>query len=171
MDLEDAGARARFLIRDRDGKFPGLFDAVLYGAGIKVVPSGVRMPRMNSITERWVQTCRHELLDRTLIWNQRHLLHSLGEFEHLYHQHRPTGLSGPPHRCARYPDLLPILSGSRASMSADETGSAAPSTSTGMLPEQHRSITGTHKAEDDKHLRARLHQAVYGSRTSLSDHG
>ena len=37
------------------------------------------MPRMNSIMERWVQTCRHELLDRTLIWNQRHLLHSLRE--------------------------------------------------------------------------------------------
>jgi transposase InsO family protein len=89
MDLEDAGARARFLIRDRDGKFPGLFDAVLCGAGVEVVLSGVRMPRMNSIMERWVQTCRHELLDRTLIWNQRHLLHSLREFEHFYNQHRP----------------------------------------------------------------------------------
>jgi hypothetical protein len=29
---------------------------------------------MNAIMERWVQTCRRELLDRTLIWNQRHLL-------------------------------------------------------------------------------------------------
>ena len=89
MDLEDADARARFLIRDRDGKFPGLFDAVLKDAGIKVVLSGVQMPRMNSIMERWVQTCRHELLDRTLIWNQRHLLHSLREFEYFYNQHRP----------------------------------------------------------------------------------
>jgi len=89
MDLEDAGSRARFLIRDRDGKFPGLFETVLTDAGIETVLSGVRMPRMNSIMERWVQTCRHELLDRTLIWNQRHLLHAPREFEHFYNKHRP----------------------------------------------------------------------------------
>ena len=89
MDLEDAGCRARFLIRDRDGKFPALFDAILADAGIEVVLSGVRMPRMNSIMERWVQTCRRELLDRTLIWNQRHLLHALREFEQFYNGHRP----------------------------------------------------------------------------------
>lgn len=63
MDLEDAGCRARFLIRDREGKFPALFDAVLQDADIDIVLSGVRMPRMNSIMERWVQTCRRELLD------------------------------------------------------------------------------------------------------------
>ena len=51
-----------------------------------------------------------------------------------------TGLTGTlqaPHRCARYPNRSPILSGSRSSMSADGTGSAAPSTSTGMLPDQY----------------------------------
>lgn len=89
MDLQDAGCRARFLIRDRDGKFPGLFDAVLADAGIKVVLTGVRMPRMNAIMERWVQTCRRELLDRTLIWNQHHLLRALREFEVFYNHHRP----------------------------------------------------------------------------------
>ena len=82
MDLEDTGCRARYLIRD--GKFPELFDVVLADAGIEVVLSGVRMPRMNSVMERWVQTCRRELLDRTLIWNQRHLLNALREFEQFY---------------------------------------------------------------------------------------
>ncbi|MBB4921935.1 transposase InsO family protein [Kitasatospora kifunensis] len=89
MDLEDAGCRARYLIRDRDGKFPDLFDAILQDAGIEVVLSGIRIPRMNSIMERWVQTCRHELLDRTLVWDQRHLMHALREFEHFYNGHRP----------------------------------------------------------------------------------
>jgi putative transposase len=53
MDLEDAQFRARFVIRDRDGKFPALFDAVLTDADIKIVLTGVRMPRMNSVMERW----------------------------------------------------------------------------------------------------------------------
>lgn len=44
---------------------------------------------MNSIMERWVQTCRHEHLDRTLIWNQAHPLHALREFEHFYNERRP----------------------------------------------------------------------------------
>jgi hypothetical protein len=48
-----------------------LFDAILTDAGIEVVLTGVQMPRMNSIMERWIQSCRHEVLDRSLIWNQR----------------------------------------------------------------------------------------------------
>jgi hypothetical protein len=42
MDLQDAGTWARFLIRDRDGKYPDLFDQVLADAGIEVVLSGMR---------------------------------------------------------------------------------------------------------------------------------
>jgi hypothetical protein len=67
MDLDDIGCPARFMIRDRDTRFGSGFDAVLADAGIRVVLTGVRMPRMNAITERWIQTCRRELLDRTLI--------------------------------------------------------------------------------------------------------
>lgn len=78
MDSEDAGGTAKFRIRDRDSKFTAAFDALVADAGLKVVTSGVRMPWMNSLMERWMQTCRHELLDRTLIWNQSHLLHRPG---------------------------------------------------------------------------------------------
>ncbi|MDH6710196.1 transposase InsO family protein [Kitasatospora sp. MAA19] len=67
MDLEDAGSRARYMIRDRDEKFPELFDAVLKDAGIQVLLSSARMPSMNSLMERWIQICRRELLDRALI--------------------------------------------------------------------------------------------------------
>ncbi|MDT3446508.1 hypothetical protein QOZ89_44125 [Pseudofrankia sp. BMG5.37] len=65
MDLHDAASNARYLIRDRDSKYPALFDAILADAGITVVRSGVQVPRMNAIMERWVRTCRRELLDRT----------------------------------------------------------------------------------------------------------
>jgi putative transposase len=91
--LEDVGLRAQYLIRDRDGKFPALFDSVLADVGIMVVLSGIRMPRMNAIMQRWVQTCRRELLDRTVIWNQRHLLHALHRTL-LPEPRRPAGLEG-----------------------------------------------------------------------------
>jgi transposase InsO family protein len=66
-----------------------LFDTILADAGITVVLSGVQIPRMNSIMERWVRSCRHELLDRTLIWNQRHLYYALRQYERFYNLHRP----------------------------------------------------------------------------------
>src|SRR3954469_20135403 len=46
MDLDDAGRTARYVIRDRDGKFPALANAILADAGGETVRSGVRMPRM-----------------------------------------------------------------------------------------------------------------------------
>jgi len=66
MDLEDAGSRARFLILDRDSKFTAAFDAVLADAGLEIVRSGIRIPRMNSIMERWIQSCRRDRLGGTL---------------------------------------------------------------------------------------------------------
>ena len=44
---------------------------------------------MNSIMERWIGSCRRELLDPTLIWNQRHLMMVLREYEDFYNSHRP----------------------------------------------------------------------------------
>jgi putative transposase len=111
MDLQDAGSGAKLLVRDRDAKFTAAFDAMLTDAGVRIIKSGVRIPRMNAIMERWIQTCRRELLDQTLIWNDHHLRHTLREFE------RPsttdtgrTALSG---RQLRF-DLFPISSRSRS---------------------------------------------------------
>jgi transposase len=49
MDLEDAGCSAKYLIRDRDGRYPALFDAILADAGITVVLSGIQVPRMKGV--------------------------------------------------------------------------------------------------------------------------
>ncbi|AUA16485.1 Integrase core domain protein [Streptomyces malaysiensis subsp. malaysiensis] len=89
IDLEDAGSRAQFLIRDRDSKFTAAFDTLMTDAGLKVVTTGIRIPRMNSLMERWIQSRRRGLLDRTLIWSQSHLLHALREYESFYNEHRP----------------------------------------------------------------------------------
>ena len=81
MDLEDAGTWAKFVLYDRDASFAQAFDAVFQAAGIRVIRSAVQAPRMNSITERRIGSCRRELLDRTLIWNLRHLMMVLREYE------------------------------------------------------------------------------------------
>ena len=112
MDLEDAGCRMKCLIRDRNGKYPGTFDAVLAEAGITLVRSGVRVPRMNSRMERWVRTCRRALLDRTLIFNQRHLVHTLREFEIFYNGTGRTRASRTPGHSHPYPNRSPTLIGS-----------------------------------------------------------
>jgi putative transposase len=88
MDLDDAGRRFRFLIRDRDAKFTTTFDAVFTAIGIDVVKTPVQAPRANAIAERFVGTIRRELLDRILITNQRHTAAALAEYEQHYNTHR-----------------------------------------------------------------------------------
>jgi putative transposase len=88
MDLQDAHATVKYLIRDRDSRYTTAFDSVLADSGITITTTGIRVPRMNAIMERWIRTCRAELLDRTLILNQAHLLHTLREFETFYNNHR-----------------------------------------------------------------------------------
>jgi putative transposase len=89
MDLADARMTVKFVLHDRDATFTAAFDAVFQAAGARVVRSAVQAPRMNSIMERWIGSCRRELLGRTLIWNQRHLMTVLREYEDFYNTHRP----------------------------------------------------------------------------------
>ena len=89
MDLDDAGHRFRFLIRDRDAKFTTAFEEVFTAIDIRTVRTPVRAPRANAIAERFISSVRRELLDRTLIINQRRAITVLTEYAEHYNSHRP----------------------------------------------------------------------------------
>jgi putative transposase len=101
MDMEDAGTRAKFVPHDQDASFTAAFGAVFRAAGARAVRSAIQAPRMNAIMERWIGSCRRELLDRALIWNQRHLMTVLREYEDFCNTHRPhrtLNQAAPPRR-------------------------------------------------------------------------
>jgi hypothetical protein len=77
MDLEDTGTRVKFVLHDRDASFTAASGAVFQAAGIRIVRCAGQAPQVNSIMERRIGSCRRELLDRTLFWNQLHLMTAL----------------------------------------------------------------------------------------------
>jgi len=88
--LQEAGGQPiRFLIRDRDGKFPASFDLVFAAEGLAVVKTPPRTPNANAVAERAVRSLREECLDHLLIVNQAHLRHVLAEYAAYYNHRRP----------------------------------------------------------------------------------
>ena len=62
---------SRALVRDRASQFVNDFDEVFRTEGLKILKTPVRAPTANAFAERRIGTLRRELLDRTIIWNQR----------------------------------------------------------------------------------------------------
>ncbi|MFC0105521.1 integrase core domain-containing protein [Kibdelosporangium aridum] len=89
MDLSNRTEDFRFLIRDRADQFTASFDAVLAGAGIKVVKIPPGCPRANCYAERFIGTVRREVTDRLLIIGERHLRTVLDRYVTHYNQRRP----------------------------------------------------------------------------------
>lgn len=84
----------RFLIRDRDAKYTGSFDAVFAADGIETLKTAPRAPRMNAHCERIIGTVRREALDHLLIWNETHARRVLDTYAQHYNEHRPHQARG-----------------------------------------------------------------------------
>jgi putative transposase len=95
-DLEEAGCRFTYLVRDRDAKFTAAFDAVFASIGIRTLPVAPRAPRMNAYAGRFVRTVRAECTDRMLIAGEQHLPVILSEYIDHYNtgrNHQGEGMS------------------------------------------------------------------------------
>ena len=69
--------------------YSSAFDAVFEADGTTPITTPPRAPMANAYAERWVRTLRHELLDRTIVWNERQLRALLVDYLDRYNQHRP----------------------------------------------------------------------------------
>ena len=89
IELDDRDRQVRFLIHDRDAKFPAAFDALLASEKIKVIRTPAQAPNANAHMERWVGSVRRECLDRLLIVGRRQLEHVLRVYVRHYNRARP----------------------------------------------------------------------------------
>jgi putative transposase len=85
----DELSRSRALVRDRGSQFTDTFDEVFRTEGLRILKTPVRTPVANSFAERWIGSIRRELLDRTIIWNQRQLERVVVGYIDHHNTHRP----------------------------------------------------------------------------------
>jgi transposase InsO family protein len=76
------------MILDNDKIFSTCVTMTLKSLGITPIRTSIRSPWQNGVAERWIGSCRRELLDHVIILNQRHLYNLLGEYIEYYHQDR-----------------------------------------------------------------------------------
>jgi transposase InsO family protein len=78
----------KFLIFDHDAKYGLDVPAAIRTMKITGTRTSIRSPWQNGIAERWVGSCRRELLDHVIPINSRHLKRLLLDYISYYHADR-----------------------------------------------------------------------------------
>ena len=78
----------QYLVLDRDGKFSGDVATMLEYLGSELIRTPYRRPLQNGVAERWVGSCRRELLDHVIVLNESHLRRLLRDYLEYYHDDR-----------------------------------------------------------------------------------
>jgi putative transposase len=89
------------LIHDHDKKFSPAGDRIIRAAGCRVILTPLMAPKANAHAERWVGSCRRDVLDWMIIVNENHLRHVIREYVAHYNDdrpHRSCGLRPPASR-------------------------------------------------------------------------
>jgi hypothetical protein len=75
----------RYLILERDAKFGMEVIDLLAAVGIKPTRTSPASPWQNGIAERWIGSCRRELLDHVIVLNDVHLRRLIRDYIYYYH--------------------------------------------------------------------------------------
>jgi putative transposase len=78
----------RYAVFDRDSKFSADVINFVNSAGLKSKRTSVRSPWQNGTAERWIGSCRREMLDHVIALDERHLVRLLRDYVNYYHHDR-----------------------------------------------------------------------------------
>jgi putative transposase len=91
----------RYLLMDHDSIFSAEVVQAVTGMQIEPLRTSVQSPWQNGVAERWVGTCRRELLDHVIVLDEAHLRRLLFEFLDYYHNDRTHLALGKDPPCER----------------------------------------------------------------------
>src|SRR5215472_4352114 len=78
----------KFLLFDHDQKYGLEVLAAIRSLRITCVRTSIRSRWQNTVAERWVESCRRDLLDHIIAVNERHLRRLLADYIRYYHDDR-----------------------------------------------------------------------------------
>ena len=78
----------RYVILDRDSKFDDKAITFLKATGLKPKRTSIQAPWQNGTAERWVGSCRREILGHVIALNEPHLRRLLRDYVTYYHHDR-----------------------------------------------------------------------------------